>query len=51
MKKNELEHYEARIELLEIENQELKDELDDALHENDCLWDLLKAIKRRGEDE
>ena len=35
MKKNELEHYEARIELLDIERNELADELDKALRENE----------------
>ena len=45
MKKNELEHYESRIELLDIERNELADELDKALRENELLWNLLIAVK------
>ena len=50
MKKNELEHYEARIENLEIENQELQHELQKVLIENEALWTLLFAVKTREDD-
>lgn len=46
MKKNAQEHLEARIELLEIEKQDMEDALSKALRENECLWNLLIAIKR-----